>query len=84
MLRRRETVPRIGQVTIEKDGVVYNATYELLPGSGVLRLVTTDQRIRLGGFTAEQAAQILLLEAISTGLADREGLARPCGDPSHR
>ena len=71
--RRKESFRHTGQVTVEKNGSVYSATYEVLPGAGALRLVETDQRIRLGAFSVEQAARILLREAIAFGLIEQTG-----------
>jgi hypothetical protein len=78
--RRKESFRHTGRVTVETHGAVYSATYELLPGAGALRLVETDQRIRLGAFREEQAARILLREAIAFGLIEQtehgQGLAQ--------
>lgn len=79
--RKKDEVLGTGEVTVEKGDKSYTARYEVLRG-GFVRLTTRDL-VRVGGsahigaLSEESIARRLLNEAISSGLADREGWGRP-------
>jgi hypothetical protein len=75
MARKKERVLATGRVTVEKDGKVYTATYEILPG-GVVRL-ETGQATHYSGTEEERVARTLLREIVDSGIAAQEGLERP-------
>ncbi|MBI3356998.1 MAG: hypothetical protein HY038_09560 [Nitrospirae bacterium] len=64
---------RTGTVKVEKDGKIYAAAYEVF--RGVVRL-ETGQATHTDGPNAEITARQMLREIITSGLADRKGLAR--------
>ena len=79
MAKKHSPVLRKWTVSIERNGKVYAAAYEVLAGGkkSVLVRLQTGQVTHLGSLTEEGLAHQLLSEIISTGLADKEGLGRP-------
>lgn len=78
MAKKHSPVLRTGMVSIERNGKVYTAGYEVLAGGkkSVLVRLQTGHVTHLVGSTEEGLAHQLLSEIISTGLADKEGLGR--------
>ena len=77
LIKPRDLMRRIGEVTLQNEGKRYTVGYEeIKDGSGGTVRLDTGQATHVGGLSAEIVARHLLREMISSGQAGKLRLGR--------
>ena len=77
LIKPRDLMRRIGEVTLQNEGKRYTVGYEeIKDGSGGTVRLDTGQATHVGGLTAKSVAKQLLREMISSGQAEKLRVGR--------